>query len=713
MYRNLYIVLAGCLGCLAVFFLTFTGDARPRADFVWNNLTEPQTLDPIRMSGHPESELAVALFEGLTQYHPRSLEAVPAVARRWDVDGLTYTFHLRDDAYWIKAGEVATANGKPLRVTAHDFVWTWSAHAHPEMGSEYAFLFHAIDGYSEYEQIVADEWKSLIANYATEHPDIIVAQPTDLLPEDYKALISRRQGLWREKVGVEAIDDSTLRVRLHSNIPYFTILTSFTSYLPVPRDVVVVHGHSWVLPENIVTNGPYYLEQWRFNSFIRLRKNPHYWETEVYARQRLAEFESLANPDPALKRDAELLRQLGSFEARGLDVLEALAVEEYTTSLNLYLNGDIDRTPELPASVKGDLLDHKGSASATHVNHGPRFAIYYYNLNMNHPAFSGNAGRKLRRALALCVDREAIADVVTRGYHVPAYGLVPPGVPSYPTRPLFGAHGEADDEETRLQHNVARAKQLVSEVREEIGDIPQLKILYNTSETHASVAAFIQADWRRHLSIDCELTNQEWGVYLETKRGNRFDIARSGWIGDYPDSTTFLDLFTSGNPNNDSRYANPFYDRLVNSYASRIDSYLSDPAKRQQLLADVKSTQLDVALAAKRRGQGLPAPEELLRTAIAAYDAAAPDAKLQESYRVRNTLLRLAEEILLFDMPAIPLYFYSQAQLWPPELDGCYLNGRDIHPPKFYRWKEGRSRTPRYDEFPRFSGSDPDDGVES
>ena len=136
--------------------MSFTGDARSRADYIWNNQTEPQTLDPRQMNGQPEGAITMALFEGLTVYHPETLEPVPGVAKSWRIDGLTYTFHLRRDAWWVKGPQIFRTKNGPRNVTAHDFIYTWQAHAHPETGSAYAYLFHLIAGYEEYQEKVGE-----------------------------------------------------------------------------------------------------------------------------------------------------------------------------------------------------------------------------------------------------------------------------------------------------------------------------------------------------------------------------------------------------------------------------------------------------------------------------------------------------------------------------------------------------------------------------
>ena len=690
MYRNLAVPATGGLLLLAAFVITFNGEARSRADFVWNNMAEPQTLDPRRMSGQTEGDLSTALFEGLTVYHPRTLEPLPGVAQRWEIDGMTYRFHLRRDAWWIQQGEIHRRSDGPHNVTAHDFVATWRSHAYPETGSNYAYLFDLIEGYETFRARMESHWQQLVQRHAQYGKNIV--RPADLAPRERQAVRDYRVAEWKKNVRMRATDDYTLEITLRSVAPYFTALTSFYAFAPVPMRVIEEHGARWIAPENIVTNGPYSLESWRFNAFIRLRKNRHYWENQAFVEQRVAEL-SENTEDEAQERELKLLRELGSFELRGLDSLEAVAVEEQNTSLNLYLNGDVDRVRELPTTVVGDLIEaSRSSAGLPHLHHAPQAVVYFYNLNLELPIFQGMRGWKLRRAMALAIDREGLIRSVTREYQAPAYGLVPPGVPDYSSRRLLGSGDRKEDLET--------ARALMAEVMGDFPNgLPTLKVLYNTSENHAKVAAFIQAGWRRELGLEVELTNQEWGVFLDSRKTGNFDIARMGWIGDYPDAATFLELYTTGNPNNDCRYSNPFFDRLMEEYVTRISTVLSSAESRARLVADLNTE----PLFRRRESEAALDPERYSMAALLERHTTATDAsqRLEAEFAARRWLLELAEEILARDLPVIPIYFYTRAQLWPPELEGCSTNLLDTHPQKFLRWRrDRRPQENRYEAFP-------------
>lgn len=697
MYRNLYLIGGGCLALAVIFLACFQRSARGRADFVWNNGTEPQTLDTGLMSGQPEGDLAIGLFEGLTIYHPQTLEPVPGVARNWRIDGLKYVFELRPDAWWVKGDEIYAVDGKPRRVTAEDFVYAWRRHFLPETGSEYSYLLHLIAGAREYQDKVAEHWDTLVQRYQREKPGITVTRPSSLDPVERAELERFRTELWDRTVGVRANGDLELEVTLESPALYFLALTNFYPFFPVPREAIEEHGDEWVLPGNIVSNGPYRLAEWKFNSFVRLAKNAHYWETANYAATRMRELEGRESLAPFERRDLDLLNQFGAFGERGLETMEALAIEERNTSLNLYINGDIDRDREIPSDVAGDLiaeLSREGS-DFRQVHHGVGMQVYFYNVNTTLAVFQGETGRKLRRAMSLAVDRRGLIDAVTRAHQKPAYRLVPPGIAGYPGEPLFGS-SRAED--------LAEAKRLVAEVRGEGVKLPTLRLLYNTHEGHAKIAAFLQNGWKRDLGIETTLANQEWGVFLDSRRNGAFDLARSGWIADYPDPNTFLDMFTTGNQNNDPKYQNAHYDRLINEYGARILEMLATGESRKKALADIESWPAWKVVAGSRSRSDGRTLEQAVREALRAEPPTEGNARLDHAARTRLLLMEAAEEMLIHDMPIIPCYFYTQTQVWPPELEGMYLNARDVHPLKFLRW-QGGTRPPgsRYRYFPRIS----------
>lgn len=217
--------------------LVFTGcrNEFTRAEFVFLNGAEPETLDPALITGQPEGRIANALFEGLTRFDEKGLP-VPGVAERWDIspDRKVYTFHLRDNARW--------SNGTP--VTADDFARSWERTLNPATGSSYASQLFFILNAKEYNE----------------------GKLTDF-----------------SKVGVRVIDPRTLEVTLTNPTTFFLDLCAFITLAPVPIDVVQKYGDDWTKPGKMVSNGAYTLTSWRLNDHIRLTKNPFYWNRDKVA----------------------------------------------------------------------------------------------------------------------------------------------------------------------------------------------------------------------------------------------------------------------------------------------------------------------------------------------------------------------------------------------------------------------------------------------
>lgn len=381
----------------------------------------------------------------------------------------------------------------------------------------------------------------------------------------------RGQGADPKSVGVEVVDALTLRVTLAHVAPYFLELCTFYTYLPVHRATVEAHGDRWTRPEHMVSNGPYRLVEWLFNQRVVGEKNPHYW-----GRDRL-----------------------------GIDRFEALPIEEATTMVTVYESGNLDWSGavDLPA-IKHGILSRRPD-----YHEDPYLGVYFYRYNVTEPVLVDN---RVRQALAMAVDREAIVKVIKMGI-TPAVTYVPP-MPGY----IAG--------ETDVRFDPDRARALLTEAGYPGGEgFPRLQLLYNTQENHKRIAEMVQQMWDRHLGITVDLENQEWKVYLKSQQALSYDISRSGWIGDYLDPMTFLGMWTEGNGNNNTGWADREYDGLLTR--ARFES---DPQARLAILRD-------------------------------------------------------AETILLQRGPVLPVYHYARAYLLNPAVEGFRPHPQNLHPIKYIR----------------------------
>ncbi len=220
------------LAVLLPWFAVGCGQSFTRADLVFANGGEAETLDPALMTAQLDMRLAYALFEGLTTFNANG-EPKPGVAERWEMspDGTTYTFHLRADARWT--------NGEP--VTAADFVNAWHRALSPETASRNSYQLYYLKNGQRFN------------DPAVHFTDF-------------------------SQVGVHALDDRTLQVELEHPTPFFLDLCCTSVFLPVHLRTVQRWGDGWTKPEHIVSNGPFTMAEWRLNDRLRLRKNPRYWD---------------------------------------------------------------------------------------------------------------------------------------------------------------------------------------------------------------------------------------------------------------------------------------------------------------------------------------------------------------------------------------------------------------------------------------------------
>jgi oligopeptide transport system substrate-binding protein len=378
------------------------------------------------------------------------------------------------------------------------------------------------------------------------------------------------------QVGFKAPDAHTLVVTLKNPAPFLIkIIASHYAWTPVPVKVVAQHGPvdrkrtPWTRVGRLVGSGPFVLKEWLPNQKIIVARNPHYW-------------------------DAATVK---------LDEIHFYPTEDIATEERMFRTGALHKTNELPVS-KIDVYRRDFPES---LRIEPWLGVYFYRCNVARPPLND---KRVRRALALTIDREAIVSKVTRGGQRPAYAVSYPGTAGYTPR-------------ARLSGTPADAQRLLAEAGFPEGKgFPKIELLYNTSENHRAIAEAIQQMWRRNLGVDIGLLNQEWKVYLDMQHSKNFTLQRAGWIADYVDPHTFLELWVGGNGNNDTNWAHPEYDALFKQ-----------------------------ALAAKN------------------------DTERYEIYQKMDA-------ILVDELPIIPIYYYNKVVALSPKVQGYYSTLLDNHPYK-------------------------------
>jgi oligopeptide transport system substrate-binding protein len=443
--------------------------------FHYGNGSEPQGLDPQVVTGVPENHLIRALFEGLAVKNPYTLEPEPGVAESWEFsdDRRVITFHINPEARW--------SNGDP--VTADDYVWSWMRALHPQMGNLYAYMLFPVKNAEAF-------FKGEVADFA--------------------------------EVGVKAPDPLTLVVTLTEPTPYFIQLMDHYSTFAVHRPTIEKHGRftdrftKWTRVENIVSNGPFVLEEWLLNRRITMRKSDTYWDRDSVRLNKVVFYPT-----------ENLVSEERGFRAGQL---------HYTQSIPL------DKIPVYQAMENSPYVQE------------PYLGTYFYLINTRRPPVDDP---RVRRALSMSIDRDTLMDTVLQKSAVPAYSITPPGTLGYQPPKTFS-------------YDPDMARQLLAEAGYPDGEgWPGVEIVYNTQEAHRKIAVAVQQMWKDELNIDVTISNQEWKVYLDSVSTMNFDVARRGWIGDYVDPNNFLDLYLTDGGNNNTGFADPVYDDLVQRQAPR------------------------------------------------------------------------------------------------------------------------------------------------
>ena len=443
-----------------------------------------------------------------------------------------------------------------------------------EDGKEYIFHLNKDAKWSNGEPVTSEDfvwsWKRILtASLGSQYPDMLyylvgASEYHNGLTNDFN------------DVGIKALDEYTLKVTLKSPTPFFLGLLSHYSTWPVHKETVLEHGEiddrngQWTRPGNFVCNGPFKLKEWELNNKIVVEKNPNYWDA---AKVKLNE-------------------------------IHFYPVSNVMTEDRMFRAGQLHLTSTLP-SQKCPIYIEENNPD---LRIDPYMGQYFYRLNINNPALQDI---RVRKALAYTINRKLLVEKVTKCGQIPAYSFTPPG-----------SNGYYPD--TEIPFDPELAKQLMVEAGySDSNPFPKLEILFNTNEDHRKIALAIQQMWQQNLGIEVELVNQDWKVYLSREMVGDFQVSRAGWIGDYEDPNTFLDLMRPNRGNNKTGWEDAAYDAIMEKANSTNDQ--------------------------------------------------------EERYK----LLQEAERVLIDNMPIIPLYTYVRAYQLSPDVKGYHPHILDHHHPKY------------------------------
>ncbi|SMF38766.1 oligopeptide transport system substrate-binding protein [Alteromonadaceae bacterium Bs31] len=458
------------------------------------NGTEPQGLDPHLTTGVPESNIVESLMEGLTSLHHDSVEPRPAAAENWTVskDGKRYIFNLRKDGKW--------SNGDPL--TASDFVYSWKRALSPRLGNHYAYMLYHLENAEAYH-------KQEIQDFT--------------------------------QVGVKALNDFQLEVKLNNPTFFFLQLLSHHSFYPVHPATIEANGgmdnllSKWTLPASYVGNGPFVLKTWEVNKEISVAKNAQYWDA-------------------------------ANVQLNGIHFfpIEGEAAEE-----RAFRGGQVHSTYTMPIEKIATYKEKHADLLKIY----PIYGTYFYLFNTTKPPFND---KNVRKAIALAIDRDRIVSRVTKSEEIPSHSLAPPNPDGYIPEQLF-------------EYNLEKAQQYLADAGYPNGEgFPSFEILFNTHDGHRKIAIAVQQMLKQNLNIDVTLLNQEWKVFITTTNNLEYDVARMGWIGDVADATNFFELMITGVGNNRTGWSNEEYDQLMQQVTRTNDRTEREAifAKLNALLAD-------------------------------------------------------------------------------------------------------------------------------
>ena len=491
----------------------------------YGNLADPLTLDPDRQTTVNDYAITAELIQGLTDSGPDG-QPVPGMADHWETspDGLTWTFHLRK-ALW--------SDGTP--VTAGDFVFAYRRILDPKVGAPYAYmLFQLKNGEAVSER---------------------KAPP--------------------ESLGVRALDARTLQMTLEHPAPYMLQLVKHQTYFPVPEHVVRRWGDAWVEPGHMVSNGPYVLVSSKLGDYVRIQKNPLFWDARNVCFNRIDYYPTTDN-----------------------EVAERRVKR-----------GELDVNTTFASNRLGFLRGEDGMAAYVRVH--PYLATTYIALNVGH--VKALQDLRVRQALSMSIDRDFLTQKLLRAGQIPTTSFVPPYISGYEA----GAHAAWSS--LTFAQRQDEARRLLAEAGYGPSHPLKIAMLVGIGSDALLLPQALAEDWKT-INVDMTISQEESQLTFQSMQNRDFEISIIGWIADYNDPKTFLDLLKSGTgAQNYGDYSNPRYDALLNA------------------------------------------------------------ADLEPDVHKRAHLLSQAEQIIIDDAAVIPLYYAVNRNLVSPRVTGWVDNVGDVH----------------------------------
>ena len=548
--------------------------------------SEPETMDPARNSTVDGGTMTLHLFSGLAKWDSdkdgkavlKADLAEKLVDPVANEDGTyTYTYKIRKGAKW--------SDGKP--VTAHDFVFAWNRAVSRELAADYSNMFQLIKGYD------------------------------DIWPGEGKEPVAGA------KLDVTAVDDNTLQVVVKNKVSYWNELLAFPTYLPVREDVV--SDESWATsPEKYVSNGAYKLKEWKHNSLIVLEKNENYID----------------------KKDVTM------------KTIKFYLSDDTNNMLTNFKNGDWQMIDSMPSNEMDSLK--KEYKDEYHV--ADQLGTYYMGWNINKRILpedstltgveAEKAQAEIRKAIGLMIDRNYIVNEIGKADQIPASSFVAKALKDSDGKSFASHAGKSKDYEgyydvssKAVKSNYKKAVDILKkyykydEKTGKFTNVPTLTYLYNTDDAHKAIGEYVQSTLA-NAGIKLQLENQEWATFLTTRKAGDFTIARNGWVADYNDPTTFLEMWQTHSGNNDMQFGKGEHQNL-GMYDLDLTKFGKD--------VNVKNG-----------------------TWAQTYDVLIDTIKTTPDDKARYQMMHMAEDMIMSTGCITPLYHYTDPYLLASDVEGFY-----------------------------------------
>ena len=548
--------------------------------------SEPETMDPARNSTVDGGTMTLHLFSGLAKWDSdkdgkavlKADLAEKLVDPVANEDGTyTYTYKIRKGAKW--------SDGKP--VTAHDFVFAWNRAVSRELAADYSNMFQLIKGYD------------------------------DIWPGEGKEPVEGA------KLDVTAVDDNTLQVVVKNKVSYWNELLAFPTYLPVREDVV--SDESWATsPEKYVSNGAYKLKEWKHNSLIVLEKNENYID----------------------KKDVTM------------KTIKFYLSDDTNNMLTNFKNGDWQMIDSMPSNEMDSLK--KEYKDEYHV--ADQLGTYYMGWNINKRILpedstltgveAEKAQAEIRKAIGLMIDRNYIVNEIGKADQIPASSFVAKALKDSDGKSFASHAGNSKDYEgyydassKAVKSNYKKAVEILKkyykydEKTGKFTNVPTLTYLYNTDDAHKAIGEYVQSTLA-NAGIKLQLENQEWATFLTTRKAGDFTIARNGWVADYNDPTTFLEMWQTHSGNNDMQFGKGEHQNL-GMYDLDLTKFGKD--------VNVKNG-----------------------TWAQTYDVLIDTIKTTPDDKARYEMMHMAEDMIMSTGCITPLYHYTDPYLLASDVEGFY-----------------------------------------